>query len=82
LRLLILKHVRNLSYEALEREVRANLAYRDFTRVYGVERGAFLCTVAIGVKNMFDVTYFPTALSAGGYVGEPRTFFLEANYHR
>jgi outer membrane receptor for ferric coprogen and ferric-rhodotorulic acid len=38
--------------------------------------------VAIGVKNMFDVTYFSTALSAGGYVGEPRTFFLKANYHR
>lgn len=33
LRLLILKHVRNWSYEGLEREVRANLVYRDFTRV-------------------------------------------------
>ena len=31
LRLLILKHVRNMSYAALEREVRANLVYRDFT---------------------------------------------------
>jgi IS5 family transposase len=37
LRLLILKHVRNLSYEALEREVRANLVYRDFTRVGGAK---------------------------------------------
>ena len=35
LRLLVLKHVRNLSYDALEREVRANLVYRDFTRVGG-----------------------------------------------
>jgi IS5 family transposase len=35
LRLLVLKHIRNLSYEALEREVRANLVYRDFTRVGG-----------------------------------------------
>lgn len=35
LRLLALKHVRNLSYGALEREVRANLVYRDFTRVGG-----------------------------------------------
>jgi IS5 family transposase len=35
LRLLILKHVRNWSYDALEREVRANLVYRDFTRVGG-----------------------------------------------
>ena len=33
LRLLILKHIRNWSYGALEREVRANLVYRDFTRV-------------------------------------------------
>ena len=33
LRLLVLKHVRNWSYEVLEREVRANLVYRDFTRV-------------------------------------------------
>jgi IS5 family transposase len=30
---LILKHVRNWSYAILEREVRANLVYRDFTRV-------------------------------------------------
>jgi RimJ/RimL family protein N-acetyltransferase len=33
LRLLVLKHVRNWSYGVLEREVRANLVYRDFTRV-------------------------------------------------
>src|SRR3984893_1407955 len=35
LRLLILKHIRNWSYDALEREGRANLVYRDFTRVGG-----------------------------------------------
>jgi transposase, IS5 family len=35
LRLLVLKHVRNLSYDAVEREGRANLVYRDFTRVGG-----------------------------------------------
>src|SRR6266404_1428023 len=33
LRLLVLKHIRNWSYGVLEREVRANLVYRDFTRV-------------------------------------------------
>lgn len=33
LRLLVLKHVRNWSYAVLEREARANLVYRDFTRV-------------------------------------------------
>jgi transposase, IS5 family len=32
-RLLVLKHLRNWSYQVLEREVRANLVYRDFTRV-------------------------------------------------
>ena len=35
LRLLVLKHIRNWSYEELEREVRANLVYRDFTHVGG-----------------------------------------------
>jgi len=35
LRLLILKHTRNWSYAVLEREVRANLVYRNFTRVGG-----------------------------------------------
>jgi transposase, IS5 family len=33
LRLLLLKHMRNWSYAILEREVRANLVYRQFTRV-------------------------------------------------
>jgi transposase, IS5 family len=33
LRLMLLKHIRNWSYGVLEREVRANLVYRDFTRV-------------------------------------------------
>ena len=37
LRLLILKHIRNWSYDVLEREVRANLVYRDFTRVGGAQ---------------------------------------------
>src|ERR1700761_968358 len=35
LRLLVLKHIRNWSYAVLEREVRANLVYRSFTRVGG-----------------------------------------------
>jgi len=34
-RLLLLKHVRNWSFAVLEREVRANLVYREFTRVGG-----------------------------------------------
>jgi IS5 family transposase len=37
LRLLVLKPMRNWSYAVLEREVRANLVYRDFTRVGGAK---------------------------------------------
>src|SRR5271166_6511155 len=33
LRMLILKHVRNWSYEIVEREVRANVVYRSFCRI-------------------------------------------------
>jgi IS5 family transposase len=37
LRILVLKHLRNWSYDTLEREVRANLVYRQFTRI-GTDR--------------------------------------------
>jgi transposase, IS5 family len=33
LRLLLLKHVRNWSFDTLEREVKLNLAYRDFAQI-------------------------------------------------
>ena len=33
--MLLLKHIRNWSYEVVERDVRANLVYRSFTRVGG-----------------------------------------------
>src|ERR1700674_5150559 len=35
LRMLLLKHVRDWSFEVLSREVRANLGYREFTRIGG-----------------------------------------------
>jgi transposase, IS5 family len=35
LRLLLLQHIRDWSYEELAREVRANLVYREFTRIGG-----------------------------------------------
>ncbi|MBV9295389.1 MAG: ISNCY family transposase, partial [Acidobacteriaceae bacterium] len=35
LRMMLLKHVRDWSFEILSREVRANLVYREFTRVGG-----------------------------------------------
>jgi len=34
LRMLLLKHIRNWSFRVVEREVRTNLLYREFTRVY------------------------------------------------
>ena len=37
LRLLVLKHLRNWSYATVEREVRANLVYRAFTRIGGAK---------------------------------------------
>lgn len=37
MRMLILKHVRNWSYQTLEREVRANVVYRSFCRI-GMEK--------------------------------------------
>jgi len=36
--------------------------------------------VQFGVKNVFDVTYYTIAQSAGGYVGEPRTLYAKANW--
>jgi transposase, IS5 family len=41
LRLLVLKHMPNWSYGVLEREVRANLVYRNFTRVGGTRGSIF-----------------------------------------
>src|ERR1700687_6203499 len=35
LRMLLLKHVRDWSFEVLSREVRSNLVYREFTRIGG-----------------------------------------------
>ena|SRR5438477_12643080 len=36
LRMLLLKHVRDFSSQELTREVRANLVYREFTRISGL----------------------------------------------
>src|SRR5215831_5551982 len=48
LRLLVLKHVRNWSYEVLEREVTLNFGYREFARI-GLEKvpdGTVLARIA------------------------------------
>jgi len=44
LRLLVLKHVRNWSYGVLARELRANLVYRQFTRI-GMHRAPHAKTI-------------------------------------
>ena len=31
--------------------------------------------VEVSIKNIVDVEYFTTAQSAGGYVGQPRTYY-------
>jgi len=35
----------------------------------------------IGVKNITNVEYFTVAQSAGGFVGQPRTFYAKADWH-
>jgi iron complex outermembrane recepter protein len=35
----------------------------------------------IGIKNIANVEYFSFAESAGGYVGEPRTYYVKASWH-
>jgi iron complex outermembrane receptor protein len=37
--------------------------------------------VAVGVKNLTDATYFVSANGTGGFVGDPRTFYVKADYH-
>ena len=35
----------------------------------------------IGIKNLTNIEYFTTAESAGGYVGQPRTYYAKADWH-
>ena len=35
----------------------------------------------VGIKNVTNVEYFTTAESAGGYVGEPRTYYAKMDWH-
>jgi hypothetical protein len=70
MRLMILKHIRNWSYVTLEREVRANLVYRNFTRVGAgkmPDRCGRLVPNAHGTQRFYRVVLisigfsFPTA---------------------
>src|SRR5271166_5675075 len=59
LRLLVLKHIRNGSYEVLERDVRANLVYRNFTHVGGGKKPP---TSPAWKNTAFCVGYAPKLL--------------------
>jgi IS5 family transposase len=90
LRLLILKHIRNWSYGVLEREVRANLVYRDFTRVgAGKTPDAKIMGrwgVALGVDVIKQIhTRMVTMAQSHGLIEGRRmrvdTTVVEANIH-
>jgi len=70
LRMLILKHVRNWSYETLEREVRANVVYRSFCRI-GMEKVPDAKTLvrlgqAIGPETVRELHDQPRTVSGTG----------------
>jgi IS5 family transposase len=90
LRMLILKHVRNWSYEVLEREVRANVVYRTFCRI-GTEKVPDEKTLvrlgqAIGPETIHELQDRIVALARERHVIRGRklrvdTTVVETNIH-
>ncbi len=90
LRMLILKHVRNWSYETLEREVRANVVYRSFCRI-GMEKVPDAKTLvrlgqAIGPESVRELHDRVVALAKERRVVQGRkmrvdTTVVESNIH-
>jgi iron complex outermembrane recepter protein len=37
--------------------------------------------IAAGIRNITDATYYITANGTGGFVGDPRMFYVKADYH-
>jgi hypothetical protein len=66
--IMLLKHIRNWSYELVEREVRANLVYRDFTRIgtYKVPDAKTLGRLSSGASMRAS---FPDAGPESGVAG-------------
>jgi IS5 family transposase len=90
LRLLVLKHIRNWSYAIVEREVRANLVYRNFTRVGGGfvpdAKTMGRWGVAVGPKVIETLHARLIAMAQQQHVVEGRkmrvdTTVVEANIH-
>ncbi len=81
LRLLVLKHLRNWSYAILEREVRANLVYRDFTRVGGGKvpdaKPMGRWGVAVGPAVIEDLPDRLNAIAQQPHVVEGRTMRVD-----
>jgi IS5 family transposase len=88
--MLILKHVRNWSYETLEREVRANVVYRSFCRI-GMEKVPDAKTLvrigqAIGPETIGELHDRIVALARERHVVRGRkmrvdTTVVESNIH-
>jgi IS5 family transposase len=90
LRMLVLKHVRNCSYEVLVREVKANLVYRSFCRIeletVPDEKTMVRLGQAIGADAVCDLHNKIVELAQGKGVTQRRkmrvdTTVVETNVH-
>lgn len=90
LRLLLLKHIRNWSYAVVEREVRANLVYREFARVGGGKvpdaKTMGRWGLALGPQVIQDLQARIVEIARENHVVEGRkmrvdTTVVEANIH-
>ncbi len=72
-----------LSYNSLTYGNTANTVWIPTSTVVDAMLGytASHWDAQLGVKNIANVTYFTTAESAGGYVGQPRTYYVKADWH-
>lgn len=72
-----------VSFNSLTYGSTANTAWIPSSTVVDAMLGYYAThwDAQFGVKNIANVTYFTTAESAGGYVGDPRTFYLKAAWH-
>jgi transposase, IS5 family len=90
LRMLILKHIRNWSFEEVAREVRANLVYREFTRIGAAkvpdDKTLGRQARALGPEVIEQVHQRMVALAVGNKVVQGRkmrvdTTVVETNIH-
>ena len=72
-----------LSYNSKTYANTANTSWIPDSTVINTMFGYFAAhwDAQIGIKNIANVEYFTIAQSAGGYVGEPRTYYVKASVH-